>query len=209
MAYASRSRSPRDAGRARSGRARNGGRGGARGGGGGNATLVIVALFIVGGGIAAIVLLGGDSKKKTPGPRPTELTADSTVPREARPGPAAPTRSPPPPLSEGVKAHAAEVAKEIAPLDIEAKGIYDEAMTAKAAGDEKTWQTKLKEAASVLGRIQERWNDEIIDAIQMEIPSTSDWDAEEVANHYLGAEGQKISKALELLAAVKKQIRLD
>ena len=52
------------------------------------------------------------------------------------------------------------------------------------------------------------WNDEIIAAIDEEIPNNPDWDAEQVANHYLGKEGAKVQRALERYAYIRKQVRM-
>ncbi len=207
MAHSSRSRSSASSRRP----ARGGGRPGAgpSRGGGNNTTLTVVAILLIGGVIGAVVILGGDKKKPTNNTTPVELTANSNVGREATPKPAKPTRSPPPPLSDAVKERAKSVAADI---DGERKlgdALYDDAMRAKEKGDTDLWQKKLKEAARHFNAIKDRWNNEIIDSIMEEIPQSSDWDAEEVANHYLGKEGQLIAKALEKLAYIKKQIRLD
>jgi hypothetical protein len=169
-----------------------------------------VAVLILVAGVVAVVALTGKKKPAPKGPPPIELTGGSKVDKTPRDtGPAKPERSPPPPLSDRVKTRAAEVVKEIEPLRVKGDALYEEAMKARSGGDEAAWQAKLKEASVHFAEIRDKWNEEIIDAIQEEIPATSDWDAEEVANHYLGREGQQISKALEHLAYIKKQIRMD
>ncbi len=185
------------------------GRGAPPRGGGGNPTLIVVAILLLGGVIAGVVVLGGRKDKGPPAAPPAELTAGTQVKRDAPAAPARPTRMPPPPLSEGVKELARGVAAAIDADRQRGDALYEEAMKAKDQGDTDLWQAKLKEAARHFNAIKDRWNNEIIDAIMLEIPASSDWDAEEVANHYLGKEGQLIAKALERLAYIKKQVRLD
>jgi hypothetical protein len=82
------------------------------------------------------------------------------------------------------------------------KALYDEAMAARAAGKPEEWQEKLEEAAQALVEINDRWNE-----IVVSMPPSDHYDAEEVANHYLGKEGDTVRKAMQTMAAIKKSRR--
>jgi hypothetical protein len=172
------------------------------GGGGGNAAYVVAGLFVVGIIVALIVVMGGDKKKK---PAPSVAAAPPAAPStpEARPVPSTPAPPPFPPLDPKVLEQARAVAKKSAEPAERAKAIYDEAMKARKSGDDALWQKKLLEADEILTVVQDEWNEVI-----QQMPTSKDYDEEEVANHYLGKEGQQITRALSLIPAIKKSLRL-
>ena len=51
------------------------------------------------------------------------------------------------------------------------------------------------------------WNEEVIAEIDGELPPGCQYDADEVANHHIGKEAEKITKALARLGAITKQQR--
>jgi hypothetical protein len=85
----------------------------------------------------------------------------------------------------------------------EAQRLYDEGMKAKKAGDDATWQSKMSEASRVLQGVQDEWNELIL-----QLPQTKDYDQEQVANHYLGHEGNTVTRALTLLSNIHKTMRM-
>ncbi len=186
------------------GRARGGGRsrGGSRGGGN-NAMPMVIGIVVIIAVIGVIaVAVGSKAKKKEPYVS-TELTADSNVEKPV--APVKPQRSPPPNLPADVIASAKEVVLDAADKKARGDALYDEAMAAKAAGDRDTWQAKLKEASVLFNDIKESWNNVIGDIEGLGV-SNNDWDSEQLANHWLGKEGGKITKFLEPLAYIKKQL---
>ena len=217
MAYASRSRggggrSRGGGGRARGGPARGRGRGGYRrggygGGGGNNATMVVIGVLFV-GVVVAIIIVATDKKKK-PEPPPqqpsTELTGDLRPVKPVEKEEPKDERMPPPEISEDLRESAKKIATDMVELGKQGDALYEEAMQAKQDGDDNLWQRKLKEAKAIFEDIREQWNEVIIG----NMPSNQDWDEEQVANHYLGKEGSKVAEALERLAYIKKQVRLD
>ena len=151
-------------------------------------------------------MASGGKEQKPRKPPPVELTGDSKVRKEPRkPKEPEETRLPPPDINPQILKTAQQIVEEILVIQQEADGIYKEAMQAKKDGDDTLWQRKLKEAKTRYADILDRWNEEIIS----QMPSNNDWNEEEVANHYLGKEGSQVNKALENLAYIKKQIRLD
>jgi hypothetical protein len=223
MAYQSRSRrgGSRGGGGGRSRGSRGGrpsgagggrprGGGGRRGppprGGGSNPTPMILAGVLLVAVIAVIVVVAGkDKPKKKPDYVSTELTADSKV--DKAPAMAKkPERAPPPEISKEIIERAKELVTEMEDDRTQGEALYDEAMTAKQSGNRDKWKAKLNEAKSHYLNIKEKWNEEIIEEILGELPPDCEWDAEEVANYYLGKEGGKVSKALERLAYIKKQL---
>jgi predicted lipid-binding transport protein (Tim44 family) len=166
-------------------------------------------VLLLGAVVVIVVLATGDKKK----PRPetpwvsTELTGDSVIEKQ-RDKTAPADRPPPPQPSAEIMAQAKAIVQEMAADSTAADRLYDEAMTAKQANDTATWKAKLLEAKEHYENIMHRWNNEVITAIDDDLPSPAPhgYDAEDVANYYLGAEGQKVSKAITRLAYVKKQL---
>ena len=202
----------RSSGGRSSGSAGRGGAGGgrrapARGGGGSNAMPIIVGIVIL-GAVVAVIALGAGGKKKPKEPYVSkELTADSNRGVTDKGGaPKRPERAPPPKIPLDIIETAKHIVAEMEEDKAQGDALYEEAMKAKTSGDRETWQAKLKEAAEHFGNIKERWNTEIIGEIDAALPSGCEWDAEEVANHWLGTEGGKVAKALERLAYIKKQL---
>ena len=152
------------------------------------------------------VSTGGKKKPKKTDYVSEELTADSKVPKEQA-GPTKPQRPPPPDISPEIVTNAKAVVERA--LEEKAKGdaLYEEAMAAKGKGDETLWQDKLSEAREHFANIRDMWNEEIIEDIQGELPANCEYDADEVANHHIGKEAGKITKALERLAYITKQQR--
>lgn len=196
-------------GRAGGGRRGGGGGGGRRGGGrrggggGSNAMPMIIAGVAV---VLVIVVIAFANKPKKQKEEyvSTELTADSKV--EKNDGPAKPTRTPCPELPSDIMDMAKQIVEEMVPKKEKADALYDEAMRAKNAGDRDTWTEKLKEAETLYNDIKYRWNEEIIGEISGLDLANDDWDEEQIANERLGRESEKVSKALERLAYIKKQL---
>jgi len=165
---------------------------------------MVVAVVAVIAIIAVFVVMGGKKHKKKETWVSEELNADSVV--DKRPAKAKkPERPPPPEISDEIRQLAKQVIEEI--KDDRAKGdaLYNEGMAAKDKGDRDTWEKKLNEAKNYFLNIRDRWS-EIEGMIDEQLPMGSPWGADEVANHWLGKEADKITKALEPLAYIKKQL---
>jgi len=201
-------RSSRGGGRRAGGSRGGGSRGGSRGRGGNNALPMVIAIVAVVAVVGVFVAMSGGKKKKRDDYVSTELTSNSVVPKDdAASKPKKPERPPPPQISEEIIAKAKEIVAWMDGELAEANKHYEEAMAAKDGNDEELWQSKLHEARDHYLNIRERWNNEVVDEIQGELPTGSQWDAEEVANYYVGKEAGKITRAIERLAYVSKQLR--
>ena len=197
-------------GRSRSGGGSRGGRGRAPRGGGSNATAIGVGVVLLIGVVAIIVIAGGKDKKKPQNYVSEELTADSVVDKGAT-GPTKPNRPPPPKISDEIVLHAKEIVTQAEAEEEIGNTLYEEAMTARRDGDEKTWQSKLDEARGHFINIKELWNNEIVAAIVDELdamPSDNGYDADEVANYWIGKEAGKITKMLDKIGMITKQQRM-
>lgn len=218
MAYASRSRGggSRGGGRRRGGggRSRGGGNrgGGSRGrrrapprGGGSNATAMGVAVILLIGVVAVIVLVSGGKKKRKPEFVSEEITADTKIAKKEK-SEKKPDRPPPPDISPEIIEAAKGLVTEMKEDQEAGDRLYDEAMTAKQSGNLEVWKEKLNEAKDHYLNIRDKWNDRVIAEIEGELPMGCPWDSEEVANYHLGSEGSKISRAIDRLAFIKKQL---
>jgi hypothetical protein len=185
-----------------SSRSSRGGSRGARSGGGGGAGPLILAVLLVAGVIGGIVVFA-TNKKDPPAAAPT-APPPSTVPVAPQPG--TPKPPPPPPYPPLDASRVLSIKKEIGemePLAKKGQALHDEAKALKDAGKDAEWQKKLREAVEPLEEIQDRWNE-----IIASLPSTKDYDEEDVANHYIGTEAEKVRKWLAPLMGLKKQMRL-
>ena len=84
----------------------------------------------------------------------------------------------------------------------EANRLYDESIKAKKDGDDAKWQAKLKESRKLLENINDQWNEFI-----GTLPSSKDYDVEEVAKHYFAREGGQVTQLIKKLAAMKSDER--
>lgn len=159
-------------------------------------------------GVVVLVLVLGGKKKKPPTNYVSEeLTADSNV-SKGDVEPKKPERPPPPKIRDEI-IQAAKALVADAKLEQEAGDAhYEEAMDARRAGDEETWQSKLTEARDHYINIREMWNEQIEAPIDDELPTGSEWEADEVANYWLGKEAEKINKMLKNIGAINKQLRM-
>jgi hypothetical protein len=174
-----------------------------RGGGGGqNSMAYVVAGVVVVGLLGLVVLLATRNKTETPS-RVVEQPPPVAPPPVEPEKPKAPAAKPYPPIDAAVLADARAIAARVEEPHKKADALYNEAMAARKDGNDELWQQKLAEASEILEQVQDEWN-EVLARIQ---PGNG-YDEEEIANHWLGPEGRKVSKALERLAAIKKSRRL-
>lgn len=167
---------------------------------------MIVAGVLVLVVIAVIVIASKPKKEKVPY-ESTELTADSNVAKSERPD--KPTKSPCPQIPDDIMQMATQIVDEMGEKKSRADALYDDAMRAKQGGDRDLWKSKLNEAKDLYEDIKHRWNDEIIGELAGLDIANDDWDEEQIANHRLGKESEKVSKALERLAFIKKQLGVN
>ncbi len=168
---------------------------------------MVVAIVAVVAVIAVIVVTSSKGKKrKDDYVSEPELTSDSVVDKDAG-RPKQPERPPPPDISPEIITVAKEIVTWMDDELAEANQHYEAAMAAKGKGDEDAWQSKLHEAREHFLNIRERWNNEVVAEIDGELPMGCQWDADEVANHHVGKEAGKITKALKRLAYISKQLR--
>ena len=163
----------------------------------------IAVLAIVG----VVIVMSGKKAKPREEYVSEELTSDSQVTDNGPARPKLPERPPCPDISAEIIATAKEIVAWMDEELAEANKHYEDAMAAKNNGKEDEWQSKLHEARDHYLNIRERWNNEVINEIEGELPMGCKWDAEEVANHHVGKEGGKITKALDRLAYISKKLR--
>ena len=177
-------------------------RGGGGGGGGNTAGYLVAGLFVVGLVVLLIVLASG---KKEPPPRAVDRTPEEAPAQPAAPPkPKEPEAPPYPPVEPKVLEDARALVRRFAEPAARANALYDDAVKAKHAGNDDLWQKKLAEADELLEPINDEWNEKVI----ARMPASKDYDEEQVANHWLGKEGQELTRALRNLPAIKKSLRL-
>jgi hypothetical protein len=179
-------------------------------GGGSNATAIGVGIVLLVGVIAIIAFVGGKKKNPAPAYVSEELTADSNVNKGDGAAKEAP-REPPPKISDALISNAKAILEQAREEEALGDALYEEAMNARRDGNEASWQDKLDKARSHYINIKEMWNDEIIAAVQEELeamPSDGGYDADQVANYWIGKEAGKITKMLDKLGMITKQQRM-
>jgi len=170
-----------------------------RGGGGGtNLTAYAIAVVVLGLVIGLVVLLSakkaGPAKPKETSPAPTTLK------------PTEPVKPPPPGFPTVSAAKLEEGKKLVASFEknaADANRLYDESIRAKKDGDDAKWQAKLTEAGDLLGPINDQWN-----AFIATLPTSKDYDIEQVAMHYFARESGLVTKYTQKLAAMKTDKRI-
>jgi hypothetical protein len=193
---------PSSRGSSRSGSSSRGGpsRGGSSGGGGStNTAATIVSVAVVGLIIGGVVLMSG-KKKDLPQPK-----IPASVPVAAPKATPGDTKPPPPPYPDMPAAKVAEAAALVRTFEADAskaEGLYKESQQAKKDGDDVKWQAKLKEAKDLVSDIKDKWNDFIAG-----LPTSKDYDQEEVARHYLEKENGRVAQLTKVLAAMKSDER--
>ena len=162
---------------------------------------MIAAVVLVVAVIGLVVFLGSNKDKKKPAEQ-----ADSSgwqPPPRTDNEPPPPPRMDPPPMDEHIRGEAKELVKTYGELATEGKSLYEEALRARDVNDLDLYQEKLREAAFVYGEIKDSWND-----IIMQMPSNDDWDEEQVMNHYLGNENEKVRRLQAPLKDITKQMTI-
>lgn len=161
-------------------------RGGApRGGGSTNTVATVVAVGLVAVIIGAVVFMSGGKKDKGPAPLPKATTAPVVAPT-------VPSKPPPPafpamPSSKLTEASA--LVQSFQGDSAKAEALYEESQKAKKAGDDAAWQSKLKQAIGLASGINSKWNEFIAT-----LPSSKDYDEEEVARHYFEKESGAVAR---------------
>lgn len=192
MAYGSSSR-----GSSRGSPARGGG-GGSRGGGGANNMMgYAVAVVLLAVVVVAVVVMSGKKKDAPKPPPPAPAPAAPVAPTSGGPAP-----KPYPPVPDSTVSKGRDLVRTFQNDADKASRLYAESLKAKGAGDDTTWQSKLKEARALLENIKDQWN-EFVGGL----PSNRDWDSEDVAKHYLGRESGQVQTMLKPLAAMKTDER--
>jgi hypothetical protein len=182
-----------------SSRGTRGGSSYSRGGGGStNAVAYAFAVIIVVGVVVMIIAMSG-GKKPAPvkAPPPVESVPTPVVVKPVKAG------EKPYPAMPAAKID--EARKLVATFEADgAKGkvLYDESVQAKKAGNDAQWQSKLKEARGLLEDIRDKWNDFIAT-----LPSSKDYDVEQVAMKYFSTESGKVTRLTKPLAAMKSDER--
>ena len=171
-------------------------RGGApRGGGSTNTVATVVAVGLVVVIIAAVVMMSGGKKSK-PAPLP------SAAPPPVVAAPVVPGKPPPPAFPTMPSAKSAEAASLVQSFQADsakANALYEESQKAKKSGDDAAWQSKLKQAIALAAGINSKWNDFIAT-----LPSSKDYDEEEVARHYFEKESGAVARMTATILRASK-----
>jgi hypothetical protein len=154
---------------------------------------VLVVLVIV------IVMVMSGKKKEPKPPSPTTPAPKAPVVDTT---PAKPAEKPYPPVAESILNKGRELANTFEKDSNKATELYAESTKAHKAGDDKTWQSKLKEARALLENINDQWN-----AWIATLPNSRDYDTDDVAKHYLPSESGRVQKYVKLLASTKSDER--
>jgi hypothetical protein len=170
-----------------------------RGGGGStNAVAYAFAVIIVIG--VVIMIIAMSSGKKAPpvkAPPPVESVPVATVTK-----PVKASEKPYPAMPAAKVDEARRLVSTFEADGAKGKRLYDESLAAKKAGNDAEWQSKLKEARGLLEDIRDKWNDFIAT-----LPSSKDYDVEQVAMHYFSTESGKVTRLTKPLAAMKSDER--
>jgi len=157
------------------------------------ATVVAVGLVVL--IIVGVVVMSGGKKSKTP-------SLPSAVPPAAAPAPTAPGKPPPPAFPAMPSAKQAEAAALVQAFQADsakANALYEESQKAKKSGDDAAWQSKLKQAIGLAAGINSKWNDFIAT-----LPSSKDYDEEEVARHYFEKESGAVARMTATILRASK-----
>jgi hypothetical protein len=157
--------------------------------------IALVAVIVL---VIALLPKGGDDDANRHVQMPTMPPPKTTAKADQ-----GPKRLPPPKLPSGLHDKARDIVEQAKPLAEQSDAAYKEALEAKEAGNVELYQEKLREAATLLGGINDLWNELIIEIDQNF--TNNDWDAEQVANHYFAGESATIMKYLKLSQEINKQ----
>ena len=156
-----------------------------------------IAVVVLGALIGLVVMLTS-KKTATPAPKsdapPTVVAKPTEKPK--------PVEAPYPPLPAGKLEEGKKLVTTFDKDAIEANRLYDESIKSKKAGDDKEWQAKLLESRNLLEAIKDQWNGFI-----GTLPSSKDYDIEQVARHYFPKEGGQVTQLIKKLAAMKSDQR--
>jgi hypothetical protein len=166
--------------------------------GGGNAIAYAAAAAVVGLVVVLFLALSGGKGK----PAPTPEKPAPTPPTVAPAAPTKPAEKPYPPLPEAKKLEGSALVKTFDRDIVEAERLYKESLKAKEAGNDAEWQAKLAQVSDLATAINDKWNDFIAT-----LPSSRDYDEEQVARHYFYKESGIVARAGKLLAAMKSDRR--
>jgi hypothetical protein len=155
----------------------------------------VVVVLIVG----VLIAMSGGKKKAAP---PTSTPAPAAPAPEPVATPTKPGEAPYPILSAAKQEEGRNLVRTFEQAANDADRLYKESLKAKEAGDEAAWQSKLGEAATLLHGINDRWNEFIAS-----LPSSRDYDEEQVARHYFPKESGQVARWTKLLAAMKSDKR--
>ena len=185
----------------RGSRSTRGGSSYSRSGGGGGSTNAVAYAFavIIVIGIVVVVIATSGGKKPAPVPAkpPVEAVPTPVVQKPVKAG------EKPYPAMPAAKVDEARRLVSTFELDgAKGKQLYDESLKAKKSGNDAEWQSKLKEARTLLEGINQKWNSFI-----ETLPSSKDYDVEQVAMHYFSAESGKVTRLTKPLAAMKSDER--
>ena len=159
------------------------------------AVVALVAIVII-----LVVVMGG---KDEPRPEAPSVPVSTTpVGPAAKAGPVVKPAAPYPKIDDALISKAKALVKTFDAPAAAGDRLYDDGMRAKKSGDDKTWQKDMEEAMSKYQEIQDAWNELIA-----QMPKSKDYDEEQVANYYLGHEGNQVTKYLTRLQAIRKTLR--
>lgn len=170
-------------------------RGGSSRGGGGstNAVATVVAVAVVGLIVGIVILMS--NRKEPPMPKLPSAVPSTPVVAAAPVKPGGPAY---PVVPAAKLAEATALVKTFEADGGRAEALYRESQEAKKAGDETKWQSKLGEASDLMTGINEKWNGFIEG-----LPTSKDYDFEDVAKHYFPRETGLVAKYTKLLSAMK------
>jgi hypothetical protein len=199
MAYSSRGSSGRGAG----GRSSSRGGGSRHGGGGKNSPMPIV---LAGLGLIAVIALVVVMTRKSP-PKEPEAVPAAAAPAAAAPvRPKEPELGPKPALPTEFVNRAKALMPRVKEASAKGKKFYDEALAARAAGDDDKWQQLMAEGREALGIVLDDWNqiEEDVETWLKSHPSKG-WDYQMVIDAYLRAESGAIQRDIdEPMSKMKK-----
>lgn len=200
MAYSSRASGGRSSSRGGGSRY-----GGSRGGGGGGQNNPL-PMVLAGVGVLAVIGLVVVMTKKSPAKEPS-APPPAQAPAAATPvKPKEPELGPKPVLPNDIINRAKALTPRLKEASTKGKKLYDEALAAKAAGDDDQWQALMAEGREVLGLVRDEWN-EIEDQVESYLKAhpSKGWDYQMVIDAYLRVESGVVQREIdEPMSKMKK-----
>jgi hypothetical protein len=163
---------------------------------------MVVAGVVLVAVIGVVVLVSGGKDKPKPVIAPPPI--DTSVKPKAGPeGPKPVVKAPLPIMPPEIVQRAKALMPMIQEAGKKGMALYDEALKAKEAGDDATWQAKMEEGRGILKSARAEWNDieqQVMDLVDRKVPEgwKSDEAVQAMFDVYLKTEQGIVQKSIDM-----------